>query len=874
MKKRWNYLSLIVFLIIIFSLLDTNALENTDGNFYVGYAIRDIAPSINNYNEIEKKNKNMPKVGDCDEYNNSKSKAVNPIPLAGFGNETLRATETQCNDKDNHIKTTVVAIKDNNGNYIVFVSADLVSFLTDSVNNGSGFVVNTIRNEIASYIKDKLNGLKIDVNNIMLSASHNHSGPYYAYNGTNDMKKSVVVYNNFMKRQIKEAVVEAIKDMKKASISYDTLEMFLDKNGAVTNKNYNGEKKYLNFVRHYTTDNYFYENGSKIVRGVSRGLYGIHCSSSTYNLANCDREYTNTKPNGHTRNTDHKMQIIKIDFDNAKPILMINWQAHPTLEVGSPKTVINADYIGYLRNYLGKNGYRVSFFQGGAGDINATTYMKSEALYSTIKNEKKSITYDYDINSLYDGKIAASFTGNKLGEIIINRIKSGFKNKINYKNGIDFYKENNKNIYDSNLVNGKRKSWNDKDSKGNYIYNINTYTNAYFINSFYNAAVDFEKNKSDTLKKMINGDYYTTEWDNDWNYVDHSGKEISFRFPKYFMNNNNNNNNKTLRKDVSEKLISFLRKYNESIFSNMFDIQKNSDGDYKLVGYKNFNLSRINNVTILLGTMFDDLDTIEVDERIISHTHASSILSLYKNTAHKNVGSYKMALYAFSIGDIAFATAPYEMFSSSAKYIKDNSPYAMTFVLAYTNGKYGYVPDFETFKYKSYETDITYFVQGTAESNAKNLVTKLKSIHNNSSSVKKDTIKSLDTNTKIKNNYVIINIPREHQFTFSELKEKINITSIGATVKKSNGVTVKNNDSLGTGSIIIFGDKEYKIIITGDVNKDGKLSALDYIKIKKHVMKTSIINKTDDAYNAADMNEDGTISVSDYISLRKKFLGG
>lgn len=86
---------------------------------------------------------------------------------------------------------------------------------------------------------------------------------------------------------------------------------------------------------------------------------------------------------------------------------------------------------------------------------------------------------------------------------------------------------------------------------------------------------------------------------------------------------------------------------------------------------------------------------------------------------------------AFSIGDVAFVTAPYEMFSESGKDIKTRSPFPVTMVSTCTNGSFSYIPTLATFEYGGYEVDSTRFVAGTAEKLADAFVEMLGQIKNN-----------------------------------------------------------------------------------------------------------------------------------------------
>ena len=57
----------------------------------------------------------------------------------------------------------------------------------------------------------------------------------------------------------------------------------------------------------------------------------------------------------------------------------------------------------------------------------------------------------------------------------------------------------------------------------------------------------------------------------------------------------------------------------------------------------------------------------------------------------------------------------------------------------------------------------------------------------------------------------------------------------------------------------------------GDANGDGKLSALDYIVIKKHIMEISRITNPS-ILSMADANEDGKVSALDYIAIKNYIM--
>lgn len=87
-----------------------------------------------------------------------------------------------------------------------------------------------------------------------------------------------------------------------------------------------------------------------------------------------------------------------------------------------------------------------------------------------------------------------------------------------------------------------------------------------------------------------------------------------------------------------------------------------------------------------------------------------------------------MTLNVMSLGDIALVFAPYEMFSESGKYIKENSPYAMTFVVSCSEDHQGYLPTETGFRVGGYETHVTIYAPGTAEAVAETYVKMLKDL--------------------------------------------------------------------------------------------------------------------------------------------------
>ena len=82
-------------------------------------------------------------------------------------------------------------------------------------------------------------------------------------------------------------------------------------------------------------------------------------------------------------------------------------------------------------------------------------------------------------------------------------------------------------------------------------------------------------------------------------------------------------------------------------------------------------------------------------------------------------------LRAFRVGPIGFTSGTYEMFCDHAKYVKENSPFEITFVIT---GNSGYIPTEEAFGYGSYESHTGIFAKGTGEALAEEYVKLLNAI--------------------------------------------------------------------------------------------------------------------------------------------------
>ena len=91
-------------------------------------------------------------------------------------------------------------------------------------------------------------------------------------------------------------------------------------------------------------------------------------------------------------------------------------------------------------------------------------------------------------------------------------------------------------------------------------------------------------------------------------------------------------------------------------------------------------------------------------------------------------GSRDFEINTVAVGDIAFATAPYEIFCVHAQYIKENSPFENTMVFECSNQYQSYIPTAAAYDYGCYESYTSIFATGAGEAVAEKFVEMLKGL--------------------------------------------------------------------------------------------------------------------------------------------------
>ena len=90
------------------------------------------------------------------------------------------------------------------------------------------------------------------------------------------------------------------------------------------------------------------------------------------------------------------------------------------------------------------------------------------------------------------------------------------------------------------------------------------------------------------------------------------------------------------------------------------------------------------------------------------------------------------------------------------------------------------------------------------------------------------------------------------------------------------GKGISGNSKIGTGSTITVTDSDgktkygYKVVMYGDVNGDGAITASDYVNVKNYIMKKNNLSVA--ALKGADSNKSGSVTASDYVIIKNYIM--
>lgn len=108
-----------------------------------------------------------------------------------------------------------------------------------------------------------------------------------------------------------------------------------------------------------------------------------------------------------------------------------------------------------------------------------------------------------------------------------------------------------------------------------------------------------------------------------------------------------------------------------------------------------------------------------------SYYEANAVIGRSKTPATR-----QMNISAMTIGNVGFIFAPYEMFSSQGRFIKENSVCDTTFISTCSGSSWGYMPDALGIEIGCYESCVTNFAPGTGEDLAQVFVDMLAQLQN------------------------------------------------------------------------------------------------------------------------------------------------
>lgn len=163
--------------------------------------------------------------------------------------------------------------------------------------------------------------------NIFISASHSHSTPNLSEPYLTDVTNHAV-----------NAAKTAMEDRSTATIQVTS-----------------GTAEGMNWVRHYL---------------MQDGTY------SGPNFGNTNQLYV-----GHATEADPEFQIIKFvrAAEDKKDVVMVNWQAHPTMTGGITTYDISSDFLGPLRDYVAQQlDVECIYFTGAAGNLTVGSNISGE----------------------------------------------------------------------------------------------------------------------------------------------------------------------------------------------------------------------------------------------------------------------------------------------------------------------------------------------------------------------------------------------------------------------------------------------------------------------------------------------------------------
>ena len=161
-------------------------------------------------------------------------------------------------------------------------------------------------------------------------------------------------------------------------------------------------------------------------------------------------------------------------------------------------------------------------------------------------------------------------------------------------------------------------------------------------------------------------------------------------------------------------------------------LQSVNTGEIKLVGMEHTGKTNYNGVdNYLEAKRVYDIFLEEGYSKGNAAAKSAGFISVYDArsivTRSKLPKTQQIELGALAIGDVSFIFASFEMFSETGRYIRENSPYGMTFICTQSwAATHDYIPSDIGFELNCYEAYTAHFEQDTAKNIADQFVATLK----------------------------------------------------------------------------------------------------------------------------------------------------
>lgn len=111
--------------------------------------------------------------------------------------------------------------------------------------------------------------------------------------------------------------------------------------------------------------------------------------------------------------------------------------------------------------------------------------------------------------------------------------------------------------------------------------------------------------------------------------------------------------------------------------------------------------------------------------------------------------------------------------------------------------------------------------------------------------------------------------------TVDQVLEKIKVNSNATKIVYDGLTEVANNGILATGMKIVISlnnqVEEYIVVVSGDINGNGSITATDLTKIKNYILEKTLLTSLE--FEAADLNNDGKITATELTKIKKYVLG-